>query len=383
MFKSLVADKLIFPIALSLALSGCQTLQDQFETVSTTQRYVIPGPDVIDNTTPVDPAFACLADYIREKKMPRVAISVGNIKDYTGKYSEAEGGSAITQGGSLMVISALGKLDETVAVRERFDTTISDREFAYMEKQRLGDGKSHIVRSKGKNQKIHWIPKVGGAVQKSQVYIVGGITELNYNLSTGGFTTEIVGVGPRVRQFTISVAADLRLINTSNLNVVKSVSLQKQVVGYEIKAGIFRFFGDNLYNIEAGAKSQEPLQLAVRTILEMATLELVSKIYSFDYELCFDPVSMKAENSRHAIDELEELNKLDEPSAVVVPQIPEVPPHIHHTHGSGHHEPHTHPELTTSQTRSNGTNGSAMNLLEPPKRKKRTILDFPSLWSKR
>ena len=135
----------------------------------------------------------------------------------------------------------------------------------------------------GKKQKINFLPKASGTVQQSQVYIVGGITELNYNLSTGGMAAEIAGIGPRVRQYTVSVAADLRLVNTSNLNVVKSVSLQKQVAGYEIEAGIFKFFGDYLYNIEAGVKSQEPLQLAIRTVLEMATLELVSKIYSFDY----------------------------------------------------------------------------------------------------
>lgn len=279
-------------VVLATALSGCVGVQGEFEKQSTAQRYVVKGPQVIDNKTPVDPAFTCLADYIRQKRIPRVSISVGNVKDFTGKYSEGEGGNAITQGGSLMVISALGKLGDTIAIRERFDTIIADNEFAYMKAQRLGDGKVRIVNNNGRRQKINFIPEAGGTIQKSQVYIVGGITELNYNLSTGGFTWEVAGVGPRVRQYTISVAADLRLINTSNLNVVKSVSLQKQIVGYEVKAGVFKFFGDNLYNIEAGIKSQEPLQLAVRTILEMGTLELVSKIYSFDYKNCFDPTSM-------------------------------------------------------------------------------------------
>lgn len=283
----------ICALALSLSSSGCQSIQSDFVKYSTTPARVVPGPKVISNETPLDPAFKCVSDYILEHKRPRVSISVGNVKDYTGKYSEAEGGNAITQGGSLMVISALGKLGKAVAVRERFDTLIADREQAYIDAQRLGDGRSYIIENDGEKKKINWIPKSGGAVSKSQVYIVGGITELNYNLSSAGFTTEIAGVGPRLRRFTISVAADLRLVNTSNLNMIKSVSLQKQVVGYEVKAGVFKFFGNNLYNIEAGVKSQEPLQLAVRTILEMATLELVSKIYSIDHQKCFDPETMQ------------------------------------------------------------------------------------------
>lgn len=289
--------------------------------MSTEQRYAVKGPSVVSNETPVEPAFACLADHIKENKLPQVSISVGNVKDFTGKYSESEGGSAITQGGALMVISALGKLGNTIAVRERFDTIIADREFAYMEAQRLGDGKARTVQSNGQEHQINFLPKISGSVQKSQVYIVGGITELNYNLSTGGISAEIAGIGPRVRQFTVSVAADLRLVNTSNLNVVKSVSLQKQVVGYEVKAGVFKFFGDNLFNIEGGVKSQEPLQLAIRSVLEMATLELVSTIYKFDYKECFDPVTMTAVEPEEKKEVVAKIS-----SAVESPKLPELPP---------------------------------------------------------
>lgn len=294
--------KTIAALALSTLVSGCQSMMRELEGMSSEQCYAIVGPSVVNNETPVEPAFACLANHIRVNQMPPVSITVGNVKDFTGKYSESEGGSAITQGGALMVISALGKLGNTIAVRERFDTVIADREFAYMDAQRLGDGKARVISNNGRKQQISFIPKTAGSVQSSQVYIVGGITELNYNLSTGGISAEIAGIGPRVRQYTISVAADLRLVNTSNLNVVKSVSLQKQVVGYEIKAGVFKFFGDNLFNIEGGVKSQEPLQLAIRTVLEVATLELVSNIYGFDYKNCFDPDSMKAVQPEEIID---------------------------------------------------------------------------------
>ena len=193
------------------------------------------------------------------------------------------------------------------------------------------------------------MPKSNGSVEKSQVYIVGGTTELNYNLSSGGVGVEIAGSGPRVRKFTISVAADLRLVNTTNLNMIKSVSLRKQVVGYEVKAGVFRFFSDNLYNIETGVKSQELLQLAVRTVLEMATLELVSKIYSIDYTDCFDPMLMKASR----------IKKEDNGTS---PRDLETVQHPHH------HQPPA-PAPVSAPT-------STPTQVQTPKRELRTPMDF-------
>jgi len=248
---------------------------------------VVTGPGVADNKTPIDRTTACVRDLIKERKQRQIAFTVGNIKDYTGKFSESDGGTIITQGGSLMVISALGKLGDIIAVRERFDTQIAMAEFSFLDKRRLSDGRTHAIVSKGKKQRVSWMPDPGGAVLRSEVYIVGGITELNYNISSGGVKAEIHGIGPRVRTFAINVAVDLRLVNTRNLNVLKTVSLQKQVVGYEISANIFSFFGSNLFDIELGMKAQEPLQLAIRSVLEMATMELVSHVYLVDYKSCY------------------------------------------------------------------------------------------------
>ncbi|MFC3216954.1 hypothetical protein [Comamonas sp. JC664] len=43
-------------------------------------------------------------------------------------------------------------------------------------------------------------------------------------------------------------------------------------------AGIFRFFGSNLFDINAGSKDLEPVQLGVRTTLEQGVLELISTV---------------------------------------------------------------------------------------------------------
>jgi hypothetical protein len=110
----------------------------------------------------------------------------------------------------------------------------------------------------------------------SRYYITGGITELNYNVQSGGVQFQVNQLGPEDRVYTEDVGIDLELVDTQTLLVVKSVSLVKQITGYEVGFNIFQFFGSNLYNLNIGNKSQEPAQLAVRTLLEEGVLRLVA-----------------------------------------------------------------------------------------------------------
>lgn len=235
------------------------------------------GSRVRANTTPLESAFACLARGIEARRQPQLTIAVGDVKDYTGRYSQQEG-STITQGGPLMVYSALGKLGPAIRVAERFDTRIAELELAYIDRRQLGDGEDHVLDSgKGKSQ-VPWVPYFGGSIQRSDYYIIGGITELNYNIQSGGFEFAINNSGIKNRTYTMNIGADLRIVDTKSLRVVKTVSLEKQITGYEVGADTFRFFGNRLFDVNVGAKNQEPLQLGVRTVLEQGTLELVSAV---------------------------------------------------------------------------------------------------------
>ncbi len=244
---------------------------------------VVMGPAVRSNRTPLENAFACYSAELRDKRAPRLAIAVGDVKDYTGKYNESEG-SAITQGGALMVYSALGKLGDSVMVQERFDTRIAELELAYIDRRQLGDGRQHQV---GPNQPpVPWVPYFGGSILRSNYYIVGGITELNYNIQSGGAEFTINNVGPKARVFTMNVGIDLRIIDTKTLVVRKTASLQKQITGFEVGFNVFRFFNTNLFDVNIGNKSQEPVQLGVRIALEQATLELLSAVTGVDDDAC-------------------------------------------------------------------------------------------------
>jgi curli biogenesis system outer membrane secretion channel CsgG len=247
------------------------------------------GPAVRDNRTPMDPALICLGSAIAAHRGRPLVIGVGDVRDYTGKYSVNEG-NAITQGGALMVYSALGKLGGAVGLAERFDPAIGERELGYTDRRQLGDGEVHPLTAATGTSKVPWLPYYGGSIAASDYYIVGGITELNYDIRSGGIDTEVSQLGPKVRTFTQSVAVDLRIVDTRSLLVVRTISLTKQFVGYEVGFNLFRFFGSELFDINAGAKGQEPLQLGIRTALEEATLRLIGSVARTDPAPCLAQV---------------------------------------------------------------------------------------------
>ena len=247
---------------------------------------ILLGPAISSNSTPLDATFECLAARMPEGAAP-FAIGVGEVRDYTAKSSINEG-AIITQGGSLMVMSALGKLKPAVTLHERFDPRVGELELIYTDRRQLGSGRMHPLESE-QGRLVPWIPYFGGTIIQSDYFVVGGVTELNYAIQSGGFSARVSNIGPRARSFTLNVAADMRIVDTKSLIVAHTVSLQKQVVGFEVDADVFRFFGSRLFDITLGTRNLEPIQLAVRVVLELAVLELVAKISGLPLGECLYP----------------------------------------------------------------------------------------------
>lgn len=278
-----------FCMLVCLSMAGCARINVQ--KVAPGEAFVVLGPAVRDNRTPLDTTYQCYNKKLVTKGLAtgklkgKLHIAVGEIKDYTGRYSDTEG-SAITQGGSPMVFSGLAKLRNAVIVHERFDTRVTDQELQYIAKKHLGDGSVYEI----SGERVPWMPYYGGSVKKSDFTILGGVTEVNYNIQSGGAEFRIDNAGPEARIYTMSVAADLRLVNTDTLEIISAVSMQKQFTGYEVGVDVFRFFGlsgkDRLFDVNAGNKSQEPLQLGVRAILEEAVLKLIADATAIPYEDC-------------------------------------------------------------------------------------------------
>ncbi len=280
-------------VLLGSSLAGCVRVHQARFAADEVPTLV--GSAVRDNRTPMEGALACFGAELLSARVRPPVIAVGDVRDYTGKYSVNEG-NAITQGGALMVYSALGKLRGAVTLAERFDPTIAERELGYTDRRQLGDGVVHdLAGAAGVAGKVPWLPYYGGSIAASDYFIVGGITELNYDIRSGGVDVAVSQLGPKARTYTESVAIDLRIVDTRSLVVVRTISLTKQFTGYEVGFNLFRFFGSNLFDMEAGAKGQEPLQLGVRTALEEATLRLVGAVTRRD------PASCLSQHARFAI----------------------------------------------------------------------------------
>lgn len=100
----------------------------------------------------------------------------------------------------------------------------------------------------------------------------------------------------------MNVGLDLRLVDTKTLEVVDVISYQKQIVGREIRAGVFDMLGGYIFDVGAGQSALEPIQLGVRSVIERAVLEMVSKLYATSPQNCqrSDPLSAGGEMRNYA-----------------------------------------------------------------------------------
>ncbi len=272
---------------IGLSLSGCMTTPS----VNSDGLYKQPigRSPVTANATAYSDALVCLGEYARARHLASPRLAVGRISDYTGKVS-LEGGREITQGASLMAMTALAKAGARQV--ERFDTSVGELELKYANNKLITDDQVANPTRPADYRKI-----MAGQVAGSDFFIVGGITELNYNIRSSGsdaYAGDTKDTGVKGlwygRTMVMNVALDLRLVDTRTLEVVDVISYQKQIVGKEVKAGVFDILNGNIFDISGGQGALEPMQLAVRAMVERATLEFMANLYGASGpEVCLDP----------------------------------------------------------------------------------------------
>ncbi len=260
----------------ALALSGCVS-----PTAGPGGKYAAPigNAPVTANPTPYSSALVCLGEYARQRSLRAPRIAVGRIADYTGKEETDGSGRKLTQGASLMAISALAKAGAPLV--ERYDTSVSELELKYANNKLISDLPGPGPQGPVDYRKIH-----AGQVPGSDFYIVGGITELNFNIRSSGVQangahTASAGLGGTFsgNLFVMNIGLDLRLVNTRSLEVVDVISYQKQIIGRQVGIGLFDVLGGNTFDISAGEGALEPLQLGVRAVIERAVLEMMANLY--------------------------------------------------------------------------------------------------------
>lgn len=281
---------LVFSLA-ALSLQGCIS-----PSANSIGRYTSPigGAPVISNETPYSAALRCMSGYVRQRP---VRIAVGQIADYTGK-TEADGsGRKVTAGAALMAMSALNKAG--VQMVERFDTSVAEMELKYANNKLIGDDQQPNPQA-GDFRKI-----MAGSIPGSDYYIVGGITELNFNIRSENANGNGGGTGVNATtgtlggsMYVMNIGMDLRLVNTSTLEVADVISYQKQIIGRQVSAGVFDFLGTNFFDVSVGESALEPIQLGVRSVLERAVLEMTTRIYRTPPTACASPLGTDSDPLR-------------------------------------------------------------------------------------
>lgn len=235
-----------------LLTAGCAPVYGTASNGGVTPGFSFP---VTNNDTPYSQCLSGLRA-LSAKNLP--IFAVGEVADKTGQVDFDKNGHALTQGVSEMVISALAKTGKANLV-ERLDLRIPLAEVKLSEQNRL----TRSVADYGK-------------LPASDFIVVGALTELNYNIVSGGAQLFVRGIGGGARAVIINVALDLRVIDSRNFSIRYVSTLQKQIVGYEVEANVFRFFGNTLVEFDAGAIRNEPMQLGVRSVVEMAVYQIMT-----------------------------------------------------------------------------------------------------------
>jgi len=233
-----------------IGLSGCVATGQELQGVKPLYTY-----PVTSNETPYSQCLKNLAS-IKANNLP--VFSVGEVADKTGQINYDENGHVVSQGISEMTVSALYKTGKVNLV-ERLDLRIPLAEVKLAEQGRLDRDISVFTK-----------------LPASDFIVVGALTELNYNIASGGARLAIKGIGGGVRTVVINVALDLRVVDAKSFAVRYVSILQKQIFGVEVEANVFRFFGNTLVELDAGSVRNEPLQLGVRSVVEMGVYQIMT-----------------------------------------------------------------------------------------------------------
>lgn len=270
--------KLIISLLSTLVfVTGCSssTSRDQH------QAQPLQGPVITENNTKYTNGLQCVSERINLSR--KIKVSVDKIPDKTGKVNSSEG-YKITQGVESMAITALSKI-KSIQVVERRNLDAFNAEAQLLEKKRIGDNRKYKL-SNGRT--INYKPLMSGKIHSADYYITGAVTEVNYNLYSGGKEINISGLEMGSRTVRMNVAMDLRIVNVHTLAVIDSISLQKQFIGKRTKAGLYRFIDKEMLNFDGGSSTDEPLQMGVRSLVERGVAQLVGRLFNVRVNECYN-----------------------------------------------------------------------------------------------
>ena len=260
-------------LATALLLAGCASQEAAMVSVAP-----LVGPRAEAVNTAYSNALRCLAGHVRKQSYQPPRIAVGLITDMTGAQ-DRDNGRRLTQGATLMAVTALSEAG--VRLVERYDMGVLQVEMDYTRNGLVRDSDT-VVREIRQ-----------GEIQGADLFLVGGISEFNPNIRShgidgfaGGTSSNSGSLSVGAGDYVVDVALDLRLVDARSSEILGVRSLRKQIVGREVRAGVFAFLDGTVIDIGGGERAMEPVQTAVRTMIDQIVFDFVSALYSFDSRSC-------------------------------------------------------------------------------------------------
>jgi curli biogenesis system outer membrane secretion channel CsgG/SH3-like domain-containing protein len=199
----------------------------------------------------------------------RIVVTVYRFQDKTGQFNDSDKlrySTAVTQGATSQLITALMRANYfTVVERAHLDDLITEQKLK-IEKRVLSDTGPEI-----------------GKMYGAEYIITGDITEYNVDVITAGAGVRVSGAGGSAQVAVATAAIDLRIVESTTGRIVFNKSLRKSIVGKQVGVNIFRFWDNRLYEINGGIANQEPVQLAIRELLEEG-VHMICSSYAKAYE---------------------------------------------------------------------------------------------------
>ena len=215
-----------------------------------------------------------------KKCIDGILIGIDNIYDKTGKVF------GVQDGVSDMVLGAFLKLSV-------FPMVNLDRPSTYgninVRENLFSGGYSNSEKYTKNPQIISQLPL--GVLKPTDYYVSGALLQYDKKEANKlNFDVKYLSAG---RNFDIiDVALDLRVVDSS-IGVIampepklKSayISLQNRVVSTSINGEYFKLIHDDAFGMNISHEIGDPTQYAIREIVELAVLELVSKLTLFDWK---------------------------------------------------------------------------------------------------
>ena len=261
---------------MSTLLAGCASVTTSEE--RTAPVVPLQGSAVAATMTDYSAALTCVADVAGHQDYPAPRIAVGHITDMTGA-DDLYLGRRLTQGATLMAITAVSNAG--MRVIERFDTGVTQVDLDFANNRLLRDSPT-VIRTPQEGQ-----------IQGVDLYIVGGISEYNHNLQSRGQDASISKSGRNggsafatTGDYVVDVGMDLRLIDARTTEVIAVKSYRKQVRGQQRELGALLASGSDTIDIGIGGRKNEPIQMAIRSIIDRSVFEFTAGLYGTDADNC-------------------------------------------------------------------------------------------------